>query len=237
MKQDLYNWPIYDPVPDAERFLQLAGKTAHAGRVGDRHEVLLEIAAIGGPRVPREGRGDGIVARPVHGVHGAQPERATVDKGGADKGHMLRESNGREQRTPVMFAAGLLLAMISFALCAEPASATVAEFSRQGQVPPLPPKPPSGEATMAASALDTSPVPGQDSEPRSGGKFDADAFTPASTGATETCAAFLSLPDDAEPAIGAPCGCIPDEDGREGNLMVWQSISPLVCVVTAAMDR
>ena len=150
---------------------------------------------------------------------------------------MLRKSNGTEQRTPVMFAAGLLLAMISVTLCAAPASATVAEFSRQGQVPPLPPKPPTAEATMATSALAASPVPGQDSEPRSGGKSDADAFTPASTGATDTCAAFLSLPADAEPAIGAPCGCTHDQDGREGILMVWQSISPLVCVVTPAMGR
>ena len=149
---------------------------------------------------------------------------------------MLRKSNGTEQRTPVMFAARLLLAMISLAFCAAPAAATVAEFARQGQVPPLPPKPPVAEATVVASAPDVSPVPGQDSEPRPGGRTDA-TFAPASSGATDACAAFLSLPDDAAPEIGAPCGCNHDQDGREGILMVWQSISPLVCGVTLAMGR
>ena len=131
----------------------------------------------------------------------------------------------------MMFADRLLLAMFSLALCVAPLSATEVDFFRKGQVPPLPPRPPTAEATgnesVSAPAPDAAPVTGQESEPKSGG---GSGGTTASASATGPCAALLSLADDAEPAVGAPCGCNRDQDGREVSLMVWQSVSPQACV-------
>ena len=96
----------------------------------------------------------------------------------------------------------------------------------------LPPKPPTAEATdnEPGSAPDPdSSLVTRRPEPESGGGSGA-TFAPASAGATGPCDAFWSLPDEAEPAVGAPCGCNRDQDGREVSLMVWQSVDPHVCV-------
>ena len=145
---------------------------------------------------------------------------------------MWRKPNGMgRQRTPVMFAARLLLAIFALALCTA-TPATGVDFFRKGQVPPLPPKPPTAEATdnepESAPDPDPSLVTGHP-DPESGGGSGATS-APASAGATGPCDAFLSLPDAAAPAVGAPCGCNHDQDGREVSLMVWQSVDPHVCV-------
>ena len=149
----------------------------------------------------------------------------------ADKGYMWRKPNCIGQRTPVMFAARLLLAIFALALCAA-TPATGVDFSGTGQVPPLPPKPPTAEATDnepgSAPDPDSSLVTRRPA-PESGGGSGA-TFAPAAAGTTGPCDAFLSLPDEAEPAVGAPCGCNRDQGGREVNLMVWQSVDPHVCV-------